>query len=391
MSHRIPYPPNKGDKIRSWNFLSRLAKHHTVHAGFFLDDGKDKKHIQKLNDLLASVCAVSVNPFIQKILGLRAFFRGGSLTEYSYPTGKLKKYCNGLLLQGKIDVVFVFSAAPIKLVDDRFSGEIVVDLVDVDSEKWRAYSKTSTWPLSKIFAREAKNLAVLEAKIVSRSERTLLVSEEEAGLLRKANPGMEEKIIGISNGVDTSFFDPRSYTREPRSNSLLFTGALDYQPNIEAVVWFCDKIWPEIRAVHRDVVFYIAGSSPVSQILDLARLNGVNVLSDVPDMAEIIASAHIVVAPLRTARGIQNKVLEALAMAKPTVTTSVANVGVNGVPGEHLMVADTAAEFAAAVNLLLNDTSKCADLGLAARPFVEQNFSWDKSFEQLNAIISRTS
>ena len=389
MAHRIPYPPNKGDKIRSWNFLSRLAKHHVVHAGFFLDDHRDKKYIQKLNDLVDSVCAVSVTPFVQKTLSLRAFFFGASLTEYSYPTRKLRKYCNGLFTNEKIDIVFVFSAAPMRLVDDQFDGKIIVDLVDVDSEKWRAYSKTSSWPLSKIFAREALKVAAFEAKIVARSERTLVVSEEEAVLLREANPGLKEKIVGISNGVDTCFFDPQNYPADVTSNTLLFTGALDYQPNIEAAVWFCEKIWPKIRAVHRDAIFYIAGSSPVSEILDLGRLEGVKILSDVPDMAEVIAGSRIVVAPLLTARGIQNKVLEALAMAKPTVVTRVANVGVNGLPGEHLMVADTPAEFAAAVNTLLNDAAACADLGLAARRFVEQNFSWNKSFEQLNAIISR--
>lgn len=354
-----------------------------------MDDVKDIEHIHKLSGILASVCAVSVNPLMQKLLSLRAFLLGASLTEHSYPTRKLRKYCNGLISGGKIDAVFVFSAAPMKLIDHSSGIKIVADLVDVDSEKWRAYSKSAIWPLSKIFAREARKLAAFETEVVTRSERTLLVSEEEAELLREVNPGLVDKIVAIPNGVDTIFFDPKKYDFDKKINTLIFTGALDYQPNIEAAIWFCEAIWPLVRAQHSNAIFYIAGSSPAPEILALEALDGVEILRDVPDMAEVIAKSHIVVAPLLTARGIQNKVLEALAMAKPTVATSVANVGINGKPGEHLMLADTASEFAATVNLLLANPAVCTDLGNAARPFVVSNFSWEKSFEQLNNIISR--
>lgn len=388
LAHRIPYPPTKGDKIRSWNFLSRLAKHHTVHAGFFVDDKKDLDHLPVLDQVLASYCAVPVSSFEQKLLSLRAFFTGVSLTECSYPRKKIAKYCNRLISNEKIDVIFVFSAAPMALIDGDCSLNVVADLVDVDSEKWRDYSQRAAWPLSGVFAREAIKLAKFEAKVVDRSARTLLVSEEEAGILRECNPGAAEKIVAVKNGVDTAFFNPRNYEAETVENSLLFTGALDYQPNIEAVSWFCEAIWPLVLDKNSEALFYIAGSSPTAEILDKAYLPGVEVLRDVPDMAEVIAKAQIVVAPLLTARGIQNKVLEAMAMATPTVSTSVANAGINGVSGEHLLVADTPLKFAEAVAGLLEDTNNGASIGSAARTFVKKNFSWESSYEELDNIIA---
>lgn len=389
LAHRIPYPPNKGDKIRSWNFLKRLAEHHTVHAGFYVDDPRDLDYISLLEGSVASLSYEEVSPLQQKIRSLSGFLTGKSLTESAYPYSKLKKYANDLFLNKKIDLVFLFSAATAPIVLGNFSGPIIADLVDVDSEKWLAYSKASAWPISWIFRREARLLAKFEAKVAGNAEATLFVSEDETHLFCARHPELVETTVSVKNGVDLVQFNSANYPNVQSGKSLIFTGAMDYQPNIEAVEWFCRQVWPLIYKKHPDATFQIAGGSAGLRVKALEATEGVSVLGYVEDMAEALSRASIVVAPLQTARGIQNKVLEAMAMAKPVVATSLANEGINGEDGKQLLVANTAKSFASAVFSLIDSAEKRAELGTEGRTFVEKGFSWQRSFEELNRLISR--
>ncbi|MBV1901596.1 MAG: TIGR03087 family PEP-CTERM/XrtA system glycosyltransferase [Kordiimonadaceae bacterium] len=392
LAHRIPYPPNKGDKIRAWHFLSHLLSKHTVHLGFYVDDKKDLAHIDYLEGLTSSLCYQEVVPFMQKVRSLSGFVTGKSLTEQAYPQSKLKSYSNALLESGEIDLVFLYSAATAPLVPATCQTPVIADLVDVDSQKWASYATGARWPLSYVYNREATKLGALERDIAEASSATLLVSQQEADLFTKLNAGCAGKVKAISNGVDLTHFDatPKGTgaNRTAGDDTLvLFTGAMDYQPNIEAVVWFCEHVWPRIRAKAPQANFRIAGGPTTPQVDALAATEGVEVVGYVDNMAEEIAKATVSVAPLRLARGIQNKVLEAMAMSKPVVATSLANEGINADHDTTILVHDDAAAFADAVLTVLRDKATGERLGQAARTFVEENFTWGASYQQLDGLI----
>lgn len=389
LAHRIPYPPNKGDKIRSWHFLSHLLDKHNVHLGFFVDDSKDLEHVPFLEKRAASICFEKTTPLAQKVRSLRGLVTGKALTVSAYPYGHIQRYTSELISSENLDLVVLFSAATGPLVSDSCEVPIITDLVDVDSEKWAAYAKNAKWPLSWIYRREGAKLGEYEAELSSRSRETLLVSEQEAELFSVLNPEQASKSHAVPNGVDLQKFSPNLYADPSRNDTIIFTGAMDYQPNIEAVTWFCREIWPMIFAKNNGAIFKIAGGPMTSKLEALKGVPGVEVLGYVDDMAKEIAAAAVCVAPLRTARGIQNKVLEAMAMGKPTVATRLANEGINAVDGDSICVADTASDIAAKVNELIANSVEQKRVGKSARAFVENHFTWDHAFAKLDALVGK--
>ena len=388
LAHRIPYPPNKGDKIRSWNFLSRLAANHKVHLGFFVDNKRDMEHVGTLEALTSSLCYTEVSSIGQKLLSLRAFFSGKSLTEMAYPYKKLRHYARSVHEREPLDAIFVFSAAAAPIASAVEGVPVICDLVDVDSEKWRAYSTRAFWPLSWLYRREAEKLRKFEAALAKTSKACLCVSNEEATLFRKIHPSLADRVAAIPNGVDVRIFDPSLFAKPLEGKHLMFSGAMDYQPNVDAVTWFCKDVLPLVQERHPDVEFTIAGGPAASAVRQLARLPGVQVLGYVDDMAATLATANVCVAPLQIARGTQNKVLEAMAMGKPVIATSLANEGINARDGEQLLVADTAEDFAAAIDRLMVDRDMSEKLGKEARKFVTEEFSWSHAFDELNRFFT---
>jgi len=364
-----------------------MAAEHTVHAAFFIDDRRDKAFVPHIASHTKSLHYKEVSPFVQKLLSLRALLNGKSLTEMAYPYRDLRKYATALAAEGKLDAIFVFSAAAAPIARDIEGVPIICDLVDVDSQKWQSYAEKSRWPLSWLYAREAKKLGRFEASLAEHSKACLLVSEDEAALFCSLNSTLKQQVTAIPNGVDISQFDPGLYTNDAQSNRLLFSGAMDYQPNIDAVTWFCENVLPLVQQQLPDLEFVIAGGPTPPAVARLARLRGVSVLGYVDDMAEMISTATVCIAPLQIARGIQNKVLEAMAMAKPVVATSLANEGINAVHGSELLMADTPSDFASAIKELFENPDMALKLGDNARNFVSLNFSWNHSFELLNAYL----
>lgn len=390
LAHRIPYPPNKGDKIRSWNFLSHLLKQHNVHLGFFVDDKQDLIHIPYLETLASSVCFETVNKTGQKIKSLSGLLSGQALTTSAYPYAKLRQYASELVNAGEIDLIFLFSAATGPIVADGNKIPILTDLVDVDSQKWISYGEQAVWPLSWIYKREGKKLGQYERQLTEKSSFSMLVSDQEAELFSSLAPDVEAKVKAVPNGVDLALFDPSLNDSSDQREVVLFTGAMDYQPNSDAVIWFANEIWPAVVARHKNAVFRIAGGPKVSQVEALRSLPNVEVLGYVDDMAKEISEATICVAPLRTARGIQNKVLEGMAMAKPVVATSLANEGINAQHGLELLVADEKDAFAEAVMHLLECPQGRSSISMAARAFVEQQFTWEHAFHKLDQLIEKS-
>ncbi len=392
LSHRIPYPPNKGDKIRSWHFLEHLCKNHEVHAGFFIDDKDDFEHLEFLESKCETVLYAFATPSAQKLASLRGLITGGSLTENAYPSPNFRRQLRSLLEKHAFDLIFLYSAATYSfLPDDIEKIPIITDFVDVDSEKWRAYGDNSKWPMSWVFAREAETLSRFEAKVANKSACSILVSDDEARLMRGRlqERNIEAFVQGIPNGVDISAFAPENYDTPAAGHRIIFTGAMDYAPNVEAVVWFAENVFEKLKQEIAGIEFLIAGRPVASAVQRLGRRDGIVVLGAVDDMAAEIAKADIVIAPLQTARGIQNKVLEGMAMAKPVVCTRAANEGINAEHGITALLSETPDEFVQAIRSLLDSAPMRQSIGGAARNFVDQKFSWKAAFSSIDTVVGQ--
>jgi sugar transferase (PEP-CTERM/EpsH1 system associated) len=259
----------------------------------------------------------------------------------------------------------------------------VIDFCDIDSEKWRQYAEQKSFPMSWLYGYEAKQLLRYERQVARDYDASLFVSAPEAELFRRLAPESSPKIGHFSNGVDTDYFSPdqpHANPYAPGERALVFTGAMDYWPNIDAVKWFAAEVFPTVRQRFPDARFYIVGSRPAPAVQALAQQPGIVVTGTVPDVRPYIAHAAVAVAPLRIARGVQNKVLEAMAMATPVVVSPQALEGIDAVPGSELVLADEPAAFAdACAALLAGQDSANAAIGRAARARVQRQYSWSSN------------
>jgi sugar transferase (PEP-CTERM/EpsH1 system associated) len=380
LTHRIPYPPEKGDKIRSWHILRHLAQKNRVHLGCFYDDPNDAQYVPVLRDLCASVCCRPLNPLRAKIRSLAGFLNGESLSVRYFRDHQLAQWVNNVLRTHKPARIFVFCSAMAPYAANDRSSIRVLDMVDIDSEKWRQYAAVATWPTRMIFAREQRTLLALERQMAAAFDTTLLVSEEEAEHFKSLAPECAARIRSMHNGIDFTFFDPVRAYLDPFPGggpTVVFTGAMDYRPNIEAVQWFTAEVFPILRRQTPDAEFWIVGSNPTQAVQRLRRHPGVEVTGRVADIRPYLAHASVVVAPLQIARGLQNKILEAMAMAKPVVATPEAREGIAAVSGEEILIASSPAEFAHCVAASIGAGGEL--IGRRARAYVERNFQWNFS------------
>lgn len=380
LSHRIPYPPNKGDKIRSYHLLSHLAKRFVVHVGTFVDDEADWCHVERLSQLCpgGEILVLPLNRRWALVRSLTGFLTGEPLTVPYYRDRRMSRWVDDLLRRRPVHRSVIFSS-PVAQYLSTHSLHRVADLVDVDSEKWRQYAESAHDPLRRwLYRRESACLLAFEQRVATTFDSTFFVSAAEAALFRQLAPESSARVTHFSNGVDAEFFSADRVFERPfpiGERALVFTGAMDYWPNVDAVTWFADAVFPAIRAVHPDVTFYIVGSRPTSAVQALAQRDGVRVTGTVPDVRPYLAHSAAVVAPLRVARGIQNKVLEAMAMGRVVVATPEAYEGLEAEVGRELVVeAADPHGFAAAVVRELE--SPQVGMGAAARERVVSHYSW---------------
>jgi sugar transferase (PEP-CTERM/EpsH1 system associated) len=265
----------------------------------------------------------------------------------------------------------------------------VLDMLYIDSEKWRAYAPHHRWPMRSLYRREADTLLALERQLVQDFDATLFVSEAEANRFNDLAPGSRDRIYWVDNGVDLARFSPKQTFPSPfpaGHTNIVFTGTMDYWPNVDAVLWFVDAVFPLVRQRSPSAHFWIVGAKPSRAVSRLRHTSGVTVTGKVPDVRPFLAHADVVVAPLRVARGIQNKVLEAMAMARPVVVTAEAFEGIRATPGEDLLVASTAEQMARSIARVLNQDYP--RLGSAARAAIERNHDWATTLQGLDRFFS---
>jgi sugar transferase (PEP-CTERM/EpsH1 system associated) len=390
LAHRLPWPADKGDKVRSHNMLRHLAERYRVHVGTFVDDPADAPHVDALRAFAASAHVVTVAPGARRArAALVATQRGESISAAYYRDRRLGRWVIDTVRRHRIAHAYVCSSPMAPYALHHPVIRTVVDLVDVDSEKWRTYAARRPWPLSAVYGREADRLGALEREVVARSAASVVVTEAEAALLRRLAPGYAERIHAIPNGVDAGYFAPdpsRPSPYPPHSVPIVFTGAMDYWPNVDAVCWFARDVLPAIRRERPDAGFHIVGMNPAAAVRALARLPGVHVVGRVPDMRPYLQHARVVVAPLRVARGIQNKVLEAMAMGRPVVATPECAFAVGARNGVELAVADGAGAFVqAALRVMAAATGDA--MGAAARAAIVARHGWAPNAARIAALL----
>ncbi len=386
--HRIPYPPNKGDKIRSFHFLQALAKQYEIYLGAFIDDPDDKQYIDALHSYCRECRFIDLHPKLQKIMSLKGILDGEALSLPYYRNQELQAWVDNTLQEQGITRALIFSSPMAQYLDNYPSLHLVADFVDVDSDKWRQYALSKSWPAKWIYNREAEKLLVYERRIASLATAALLVSEQEAHLFKTLAPEQADRIGFVNNGVDTDWFDPLLRYATPFSadqEAIVFTGAMDYWANVDAVKWFAEQVFPIIKSHRPSAHFYIVGSKPVKEVLQLAENDGAVVVTGrVEDVRPYVAYAGVVVAPLRIARGIQNKVLEALAMAKVVVATTAAMEGIPAADGLQIAISDEPNEFAARVTDFLQQPLQVATMN---RHYVQTEFSWQQNGDKLCRLL----
>jgi sugar transferase (PEP-CTERM/EpsH1 system associated) len=383
IAQRVPFPPNRGDKIASFNAIRYLGRKHSVFVAALADSYEELEHARELEKLGVQTDVALRRPLFAKLSVLRALFTGAPLSVAYYHSAELGRKIARRAASVRFDVVITFSSSMGQYVDLVPGVPVVADFVDMDSRKWELYAGSSRWPHSTIYATEERRLLAYERSLSKRSAFTLVRTEAEREDCRRLIPGGRFEVL--SNGVDLDFF--KAEGPKTATHGIVFTGVMDYFPNTQAVTYFCDEIFPAIRKAVPDATFTIVGARPTAEVLALGRRDGVIVTGQVPDVRPHVRNAAVAVAPLLLARGIQNKVLEAMAMETPVVVTRAAFRGVDAPPGNGVIPADNAADFAAKVVEILKDPHLGAEIGRKGRRLVEGRYVWDEQLAHLESII----
>jgi sugar transferase (PEP-CTERM/EpsH1 system associated) len=390
LCHRIPFPPDKGEKIRAFRILEHLSRRFRVSLGCFIDDEADWAHVDALKPYCAEFKCFGMSRRASRLKAACGLLTHAPLSVACFANAAMGDWVSAVLAREKPSAVFVYSSSMAQFVmgRDLGSARLVMDFVDVDSDKWRQYARDARPPMKWIYAREAKLLLAHDRKVAARADASLLVSDAEAELFRRLAPESASKIHAIANGIDCDFFSPAHRFERPfKTNgpAYVFTGTMDYRPNVDAVVWFANEIFPKVKAEQPGATFAIVGSKPAKEVSALAAQGAITVTGRVADVRPYLAHADVVVAPMRIARGIQNKILEGMAMAKPVVTTQQGLEGIDATPDRHLLLSDTAQGFAQACLRALAPGAR--EVGIAARALMEASYAWPSRLAPLDQLL----
>lgn len=381
--HRVPYPPDKGDRIRAFHTLRFLARHANVHLACLADEPIDEESLMVLRRYCHRLAVVPLGRS-RWLRALASLVRGRTVSEGAFRSPALASILRKWTADTSFSAAVASSSAvaPYLRLPPLSSIPAIIDLVDVDSQKWFDYAADGRGWRAWLYRTEGCRLRKLEQHMPTWAHAVTLVSEAEARLYRQfCSPGC---VRAIGNGVDLDFFQPNRVAEEL---ACVFVGALDYRPNIDAVCWFAQEIWPGVHHRVPGCKLWLVGRRPTAAVRELAGRPGIEVIGQVPDVRPWLSRASAVIAPLRIARGLQNKVLEALAMGKAVIASPPALAALNVTPGKHCLRAATPAQWTKAVTRLLRDEPHRGRLGAAGRQFVEAHHHWDRCLEPLNELL----
>ena len=382
VTHRVPWPPDRGDRIRTWNILKHLSKTATVDLICLADEPVTEETRNALSRVTRRLSIIPHSGKGRFLRGALSLAMGRTVTEGLFDNQNLSLTVRQWAQQSNYLGAMASSSGIAKYVMSPVLEDVSkvwIDLIDVDSQKWLDYAASAKMPMSMIYGIEGRRLRKLEQHLAKNCQRLLVVSEAERQLFADFCPTAPIQAIG--NGVDTDYFVPAD--RKVTSHSCVFVGVLDYLPNSDAVKWFSQTIWPEVRKKFPDAVFRIVGKNPTSEVLALNSLPGIEVVGPVPDVRPWLHRSSCVVVPLRIARGVQNKVLEAMACGRALVCSPSPLKGLAVEPGLHLLKADTTQEWIDSLTTVFDDVHRAEELGMAASAWVQINHRWKACLEPL--------
>ncbi len=391
LAHRLPYPPNKGDKIHSFHVLRHLAAKHDVLLGTFIDEPGDEQFVPQVRQMCKELHVSRIDRHSAMLRSLVGLATGEPLSQRFYRDQPMADWVRGIRRAQRADVVMVYSSTMAQYARG-FDVPALVDFGDMDSAKWAEYASTLVWPLSWLYRREARELHRVERQAAAASAWSFFATEPEAEQFRLSSPDVAARVAVLGNGVDADYFCavPGRVSPFARAESaLVFTGAMNYWPNVDAVTWFCGQVLPALRQRWPRLSLYIVGRSPSAAVRALAG-DAVHVTGTVDDVRPYLQHAAVVVAPLRVGRGVPNKVLEGMAMERAVVTTAVSAKSIQAHTGVNLLCADTAEETISAIDSLLRDTTLARQMGAAGRRCVVHEHSWARRLETLDQHIDAT-
>lgn len=395
LSQRIPFPANKGEKIRTFNQIQFLQDQgHSISVFSPQESPDDVVFCTQLND----IAGINSELFEIRPKWLRLFTgltNGKSLSEANFFSAKLKTRLEQEIVTGQYDaIVCTSSAMAAYLLNSKVLAacsnkpKLLVDFMDLDSDKWLQYAQSSNWPISWLYNREAKQVKTLELAAKELFDVTYLISNQEVELFERI-AGNREKVEVLGNGLNTEEFYPaKNKTSTADSEPVfIFTGVMDYKPNVDAVVWFVNDCWKAIKADWPNAKFIIAGMNPSSEVETLGQDSSIEVTGFVDDILPYYHQADYFVAPFRIARGVQNKVLQAFACGLPVISTPMGAEGIDCTEGKDILLANSPSEFVAAINELQKTSSMKQQIAESALSLIHNNYSWQSKLKPMLKVL----
>lgn len=384
LCHRFPYPPKRGGKIRPFNMIRHLqASGHQVTVCSLARSAAEAEE----GAGIAPHCTAFHMGHVKEPLQFARMIMRLPLTTPSsmgyFYSSELAAKVNHLLASQRWDLIFVHCSSVAQYVEHVTDVPKILDFGDMDSQKWLEYAHYKPFPLSLGYTLEGTKMLWAEKRLARRFDLCTATTRAEWQTLNDYGTGAATD--WFANGVDAQFFSPTDGAYD--ADTISFIGRMDYYPNQECMQRFCDQVWPLLRQQRPQMKLLIVGADPSPAMKALGQLPGVTVTGSVPDVRPFIRGSALMVAPLAIARGTQNKILEAMAMGVPVVTSSVAAGGVDAEAPAHLLVADSPADLAAAVLRVTQNPAERDRLALAGRERMLSHHAWPKSMQRLDGII----
>jgi polysaccharide biosynthesis protein PslH len=383
--HRFPFPPKRGGKIRPFNMIRHLSQDHEVTVASLARSEAEARE----GEGLAAHCAhYEMGRVRDTVQTLRMVVRLPTSTPSSmgyFYSPDLARAVRGLLARERYGLVFVHCSSVAQYVADVRGIPKILDFGDMDSQKWLEYARYKPFPLSLGYRLEGVKMERAERRLARQFDMCTATTRAEWETLEGYGTGVATD--WFPNGVDSEYFAPADDAYD--ADTIAFVGRMDYFPNQECMFEFCARTLPLLRAQRPAVKLVIVGADPSPAVRRLGELPGVTVTGSVPDVRPYLRRSALMVAPLNIARGTQNKILEAMALGVPVVTSRVAAGGVDAVDREHFVVADTPAEQVDAITRVLGQPGERQRLAEAGRARMLSHHAWDRSMQRLDGIIER--